>query len=107
MRERETLYWYPKQKPSEETDNTTGLGSLESGYVAADAAVTTVSGGQSRTKVVASVRATVRRSRRRSRMWNEGWGAATEERRAAVGHGESPGVRTSTEWAETPSATVL
>jgi hypothetical protein len=29
----------------------------------------------------------------------EGWGAATEgERRAAVGRGESPGVRTSTEW---------
>ena len=34
---------------------------------------------------------------------NEGWGATTEEeRRAAVGRGESLGVRTSTEWAETP-----
>jgi hypothetical protein len=72
------------------------LESLESGRAVADAAVTTVMGGQSRTKAVAATTA-VRRIRRREAV--EGWGAATEgERRAAVGHGESPGVRTSTEW---------
>jgi hypothetical protein len=54
-------------------------------------------GRRSRTKAVAAATAAVRRSRRREAM--EGWGAATEgERRAAVGRGESPGVRTSTEW---------
>ena len=63
MRERETLYWYPKQKPSEKTGYTTGLGSLESGRVAADAMVTTIRGGRSRTKVVATARATVTRSK--------------------------------------------
>jgi hypothetical protein len=66
---------------------------LESGRVAADAAVTTVRGERSRTKVVVVARTTVR-SRRRGA--NEGWGVAMEEeRRAAVGCGESPGVWTS------------
>jgi hypothetical protein len=77
--------------------STTGLESLESGRAVADAAVTTVMGGRSRTKAVAAATTAVRRSRRREAV--EGWGAATEgERRAVVGRGESSGVRTSTEW---------
>jgi hypothetical protein len=74
---------------------------LESIRVAANAAVTTVRGRQSRMKAVAASRATVR-SRRREAI--EGWVAATEEeRRAVVSHGKSLGVRTSTKWVETPS----
>ena len=48
-------------------ENTTGLGSLESGRVAMDDVATTVRGGRSRTKAVVVARATVRRSRRRGR----------------------------------------
>ena len=91
------LVLVPKQKPSEKTGYTTSLGSLESGRVATDVAVTTVRGERSRTKVVAVARATVRRSRRRGT--NEGRGVATEEeRRAAVGRSESSGIQTSIEW---------
>jgi hypothetical protein len=42
--------------------NTTAWGRLESSRVVADAAVTTVRGGWSRTNAVAAARATVKRS---------------------------------------------
>jgi hypothetical protein len=67
--------------------------------VAADAAVTTVMGGRSRTKVMAAARTTVRRSRRQGRMRagvqplrrrGERWWAAASRR--------MPGVQTSSEW---------
>jgi hypothetical protein len=63
---RGTLYWYPKQKPSEDMSNITGFGSLESSCVAADTVVMTVRKERSRTKVVAAARAMVRRSRRQA-----------------------------------------
>ena len=45
--------------------STTGLETLESGRAVADAAVTTVMGGRTRTKAVAAATAAVRRSKRR------------------------------------------
>ena len=51
------MYLYLKRKPSEDMSNTMGFGERA-------AAVTTVRGGQSRTKAMAVARATVRRSRR-------------------------------------------
>jgi hypothetical protein len=84
---RGALYWYPKQKPSEEMSSTTGLESGRRGHDGDGRAEQDKgrSGGDDHGEEEQEA--------------VEGWGAATEgERRAAVGRGESLGVRTSTEW---------